>query len=161
MTLSEVLIVGIIATVASDIWQQVQRPITGIAPANWPVTGRWVMGFRYGRVFDPGVSVRPSVPGEAFVGWAFHYFIGIIYAGMYLGFLRFFNNTQPTLLNGLTFGLITLAAPFLFMKPALGGGFFGLRTPNPAKGLFLSITAHSVFGVGLYLGVLLYQALVM
>ncbi|MBM7329233.1 DUF2938 family protein [Agrobacterium sp. S2] len=159
MTLLETVIVGVVATMASDIWQQIQRPVTGIAPANWPVTGRWVLGFREGRIFDPGVGARAPLPGEAMVGWTFHYAIGIIYAAMYLGFLHFVMRTEPTLLNGLIFGLLTLAAPFLFMKPALGAGLFGLKAPNPAKGMFLSVSAHSVFGIGLYWGELLYRTI--
>jgi len=159
MNLLEILTAGVVATAASDIWQQAQRPVTGIPAANWPVTGRWVLGFREGRVVDPSVGTRASLPGEAAVGWMFHYFIGFVYAAIYLGFLYFVMNGEPTLLNGLVFGLLTLGAPFLFMKPALGGGLFGLKAPNPAKGLFLSISAHSVFGVGLYWGELLYRAM--
>ena len=159
MNILEILAVGAVATAASDIWQQVQRPLTGIPEANWPVTGRWVLGWREGRMYDPAIGTRPSLTGEAAVGWGFHYLIGVIYGAIYLGFVYYVANTIPTLLNGLIFGLVTLAAPFLLMKPALGGGLFGLKAPNPGKGMFLSITAHAMFGVGLYWGELLFQHL--
>ncbi|MBF0871530.1 DUF2938 family protein [Gluconobacter japonicus] len=159
MNLLEILTVGVVATAASDIWQQAQKPLTGIPAANWSVTGRWVIGWRDGRIYDPMIGKRPILKGEAVVGWAFHYLIGAVYAALYLSFVVVIAKTVPTLLNGLLFGLVTLLAPFLFMKPALGGGFFGLRAPNPEKGLFLSISAHAVFGIGLYLGELFYQSL--
>lgn len=160
MNLLEILAVGVVATAASDIWQQAQRPVTGIPAANWPVTGRWVLGWREGRLYDPMIGSRTRLTGEATVGWLFHYLIGVIYGGIYLYLAYAVFNTLPTLLNGLIFGLITLAAPFLLMKPALGGGLFGLKAPEPRKGLFLSISAHAVFGAGLYVGELLYRGLV-
>jgi len=156
MNLLEILVVGVAATAASDIWQQVQKPITGIPAANWPVTGRWVLGWRQGRLYDPMVGKRPSLEGEAAIGWSFHYLIGIIYGAIYL-VLIYEASMVPTLFNGLIFGLVTLAAPFLLMKPAMGGGFFGLKASNSGKGLFLSISAHAVFGIGLYLAELLYR----
>lgn len=148
---------GVVATASSDVWQQIQKPITGIPAANWPVTGRWVIGLFEGRLFDPAIGTRPGIKGEAIVGWAFHYLIGIIYAAIYLTLVYALANTIPTLFNGLIFGLATLAAPFLFMKPALGAGFFGLKAPKPAEGIFLSVTAHAFFGIGLYWGVIFYQ----
>lgn len=159
MNLLEILVVGFVATAASDIWQQIQKPFTGIPAANWPMTGRWVLGWREGRFYDPAIAKRPSLKGEAAIGWSFHYIIGTIYGAIYLGLMHVMS-IVPTSLNGLTFGLITLAAPFLLMKPALGGGLFGLKVPNPGKGLFLSITAHAVFGVGLYGGEVLYRAFI-
>lgn len=156
MNLLEILAVGVVATAASDTWQQVQKSITGIPAANWPVTGRWVLGWRHGRLYDPMIGKRPSLKGEAAVGWSFHYLIGIIYGAIYLG-LIYATSMVPTLFNGLIFGLVTLAAPFLLMKPALGGGLFGLKASSPGKGLFLSISAHAVFGIGLYSGELLYR----
>lgn len=155
----EILLVGVIATAASDLWQQIQKAVTGIPAGDWPVTGRWVVGFREGRIFDPEVAKRPAIPGEAVVGWSFHYVIGVIYGAVYLGFVYLVAHSQPNWVNGLVFGLVTLAAPFLFMKPAMGGGLFGLKAPNPSNGLFLSITTHAVFGLGLYWGALLYRAL--
>lgn len=113
-----------------------QKPLTGIPAANWPVTGRWVIGWRDGRIYDPMIGKRPSLKGEAPVGWAFHYLIGAAYAALYLSVVVVIAKTVPTLLNGLLFGLVTLLAPFLFMKPALGGGFFGLRLPILEKDYF-------------------------
>jgi len=159
MIAPEIFLVGIVATIVSDLWQQIQKPVTGIPASNWPVTGRWVIGFRKGRIYDPGVAKSPSIPGEAVVGWTFHYVIGVIYGSLYLGFVYLVAYSQPNWLNGFVFGLVTLAAPLLFMKPAMGGGLFGLKAPNPSKGLFLSITTHATFGLGLYWGVLLYRAL--
>lgn len=159
MNLVEIALVGLVATAASDLWQQAQKPFTGIPAANWPLTGRWVLGWREGRLCDPVIGTRPPLRGEALVGWTFHYLIGLIYGAMYLAMVSILADARPTPLNALIFGLATLIAPFLLMKPALGGGLFGLKAANPARGLFLSISAHAVFGLGLFGGELIYRAI--
>ncbi|MGU3575083.1 DUF2938 family protein [Brucellaceae bacterium C25G] len=158
MNLLEIIVVGGLATVASDVWQQLQKPFTGIPGANWPVTGRWVLGCGKGKFYAPKIASHPPLKGEAVVGWTFHYAIGIAYAAIYLGIL-YAVDIKPNIINGLFFGILTLAAPFLLMKPALGGGLFGLKAPNPGKGLFLSVTAHAAFGMGLYIGIIFYNFL--
>jgi len=44
----EVLVIGIIATLAMDFWQQLLQAIAGLPPANWGLIGRWVAWFRRG-----------------------------------------------------------------------------------------------------------------
>jgi len=82
--------------------------------------------------------------------------VGIGYAVLYLIWLTYFRHDDPSFLNGLVFGVVTVLAPFLVMKPALGGGFFGLKAPQPIRGMVLSLLTHAIFGIGLYLGHLVY-----
>jgi hypothetical protein len=44
----EIIVVGIVATLVTDIWQRLLQAIAGIPPARWGLIGRWVAGFPRG-----------------------------------------------------------------------------------------------------------------
>lgn len=147
----EILLAGAIATAFADLWQQTVKYVSGLPPTNWSIVGRWVAGFRAGAFLRPTIAADAAVPGESAIGWAFHYGVGVIYAaifiyaGLALG--------RPTGLAGaLAFALVTLAAPWLVLKPALGLGMFGHRAARPWRDLALTATTHLAFGFGLFAG---------
>jgi hypothetical protein len=47
--------------------------------------------------------------------------------------------------------MLTVAAPFFILQPALGLGIAASRTPSPARARLRSLISHLVFGFGLYL----------
>lgn len=151
VTGAEIATVGIVATLAADLWQRLLQTF-GFPRANWALVGRWVAGFFSGKFVRRQVSVDPKVPGEAAIGWAFHYAVGIAYAGLYLALMKFGFSSQPTLVSALAFSLTLLIAPWFVMQPALGLGFFAARAPKPGVVRTINISAHAVFGLGLYLG---------
>lgn len=159
MILLKVLIVGLVATATGDAWHLGLRVFAGLPTGKWGTAGRWIAGFAQGRFVDAGIATRPPVPNEEALGWAFHYFIGISYAALYLGLLELGTAREPTFGNALLFGVVTVVAPFCIMKPALGGGFMGLKAPHPMRGILLSLSTHAVFGLGLYLGCILFEAI--
>ena len=63
--------VGIVATLATDIWQRLLRAIAGLPPARWQLIGRWVAGFPRGVFAHQSITMAASVRGEAAVGWVF------------------------------------------------------------------------------------------
>jgi hypothetical protein len=66
--------------------------------------------------------------------------------------LRFGFGSGPTLVSALAVSLALLLAPWFVMQPALGMGFMASRMPKPAAARAMSALAHTVFGIGLYLG---------
>lgn len=153
MTLIEVLATGFIATVCGDAWHLVLRHGFGLPAGSWASAGRWVCGFREGRLIDHAIRQRPPVPHEEAIGWAFHYIVGLLYALLYLAGLALLGSGRaPSLANALVFGLLSLAAPMLMMKPAMGGGLFGWRASKPWLGFSITVSTHMAFGAGLYLG---------
>ena len=48
--------------------------------------------------------------------------------------------------------------PFLLMQPAFGLGVAAAKTPAPWQARLKSLSSHLVFGVGLYLSALVYNA---
>ncbi|MCJ2182519.1 DUF2938 domain-containing protein [Novosphingobium sp. 1949] len=153
MLVFEVVATGLVATLAGDAWHVFLRRAFGLPVGSWASAGRWVCGFRHGRLIDVGLRNRPPVAHENAIGWAFHYAVGLLYAALYLAGLRVIDPAlAPTLANALLFGLVSLAAPMLFMKPALGGGLFGWRAARPWRGFWITVSTHLVFGAGLYAG---------
>lgn len=146
----QALILGIGATVLSDLWQWAFLKLTEGKSPNWSSVGRWVLGFRAGRIIDHDLASRPALPGENATGWVFHYIIGAGYGGLYLILLAL-SGAAPSLGSALLYGAVTLAAPMLFMKPAMGGGIFGIRAARPWRGALKTVSAHMSFGLGLWL----------
>jgi Protein of unknown function (DUF2938) len=146
----EALVVGIIATLATDLWQRLLQ-VVGVPPANWALVGRWLAWMPRGVFVHRPIAATPSIRGELAIGWGFHYVVGIAYAALYLAITRLLAS-GPTLISALVFAIALLVAPWFVMQPALGLGFLAARTPHPSVARIISISGHAAFGVGLYLG---------
>src|SRR3974390_2723101 len=135
------LVVGIIATLATDLWQRLLQ-IVGVPPANWALVGRWVAWMPRGVFVHRPIAATPSIRGELVIGWGF----------LYLAISRLVLASGPTLISTLVFAIALLVVPWFVMQPALGLGFFAARTSHPNVTRIISISGHAAFGVGLYLG---------
>ena len=143
---------GVVATLATDLWQRLLQATVGLPPANWGLVGRWVGWFPRGVFVHHPIAATAPVRGESLIGWAFHYFVGIAYAHVYFAILRLALDSGPTLVSALVFALALLAAPWFVMQPALGLGVMAARMPKPAATRAINVSVHAAFGVGLYLG---------
>lgn len=142
--------VGAGATLVMDLWGLMLRRVYGVAGLDYRLVGRWIGHLAQGRCNHDGIGRLAPVPAEFLIGWAAHYAIGIVFAGGLVviagvGWLQ-----APTMMPALLTGLITVAAPFLILQPALGLGVAASRTPNPATARMRSLVTHLVFGAGLY-----------
>src|SRR5499427_458613 len=147
----EDLVVGIIATLTTDLWLWTLQ-IVGAPPPNWALVGRWLAWMPRGVFVHRPIAATPSIRGELAIGWGFHYVVGIAYAALYLAITRWVLASGPTLISALVFAIALLVAPWFVMQPALGLGFFAARTPHPSVTRIVNISGHAAFGVGLYLG---------
>jgi len=93
----EILVMGIVATLATDLWQRLLQATARLPPANWGLIGRWVAWFPRGVFVHRPISATASVRGELIIGWVFHYAVGIVYAGLYLAIMRL-GSGQPSFL---------------------------------------------------------------
>ncbi|WP_171060871.1 DUF2938 family protein [Poseidonocella sp. HB161398] len=144
------LVWGIAATAFSDLWQRAAMRLCGQPAPGWGSVGRWVLGFAEGRFVDAELKSRPAKPGEDAAGWAFHYVVGAGYGLLYGLALALFG-LPSSFWAAILFGFVTLAGPMLLMKPAMGGGLFGLKASNPWPGLAKTVSAHVSFGLGLWI----------
>jgi hypothetical protein len=51
-------------------------------------------------------------------------------------------------------GVVTVAAPFFVMQPAMGLGIASSKATNPNVARLRSVAAHTAFGFGLYFSAL-------
>jgi Protein of unknown function (DUF2938) len=154
---TEIFVIGIIATLATDIWQQLLKLVAGVPSPNWGLVGRWVAWLPRGVFVHRPITATAPVQGEVAIGWAFHYAIGIVYAAIYLAVMRFALGSRPTLVSAMLFALALLIAPWFVMQPALGLGFVAARAPHPPAMRAINVSVHAVFGIGLYLGAIAWR----
>jgi hypothetical protein len=152
MSALEILALGIVATLATDAWQRLLQTLAGIPAANWALVGRWVAWLARGEFVHRPIAATHRVNGEAAIGWAFHYAVGVFYAAIYLAIMRLGLNSEPTLASALIFAIVLLVAPWFILQPALGLGFVASHAPNPVATRAINVSVHAVFGLGLYLG---------
>ncbi len=159
MAAIEIVIVGLVATTIMDFYQQIIRSISGLARTNWALVGRWVALMPHGRFLHDPITETPAVNGEIGIGWLFHYFIGIVFAGAYLIIVYGPMASEPNIANGLVFGLVTLVFPWLVLQPALGFGVCAVKLPNRSTVRTQNFASHLVFGAALYIGAIVAQVL--
>lgn len=159
-TLGWIVALGIGATLVMDVWAFVQRRLLGITTLDYAFVGRWVGHMRRGRFRHDSIVAAGPVPGERALGWTAHYAIGVAFAGSLLaaGGSGWARDPSPWLALGV--GLLTVAAPFLVMQPAMGFGAAASRLPRPWTARGRSLLNHLVFGAGLYLAALLAAPLI-
>jgi len=159
MSAIEIVIVGVVATTIMDLYQQLIRMVSGLARTNWALVGRWLALMPRGRFLHDTIADAPAVSGEDSIGWLFHYFMGIVFAGAYLIIVYGPMASEPNIANGLVFGLVTLVFPWLVLQPALGFGVCAAKLPNRGTVRTQNFASHLVFGSGLYIGAMVAQAL--
>jgi hypothetical protein len=94
MEILKAAIIGVIATALADLWLQLLKRDAGLPIASWKLIGRWVAGMPRGVFVHRPITNAAPVPGEAAIGWTFHYLVGITYAGLYLALVGMYSNRR-------------------------------------------------------------------
>ncbi len=158
LTLVSAFLLGLGATVAFDLGALLLKHVFKVPPSNICLVGRWLRHMPGGTFVHPSIAAAQRKRFECAVGWMAHYLIG---TGFALTFVALVGNSwlqHPTPFPALTFGVVTVLAPFLIMQPAMGLGFAASRAPNPTQARLRSLLNHTAFGAGLYLSALLASA---
>ena len=145
----DIIIAGITACLAMDIFQRFLLITTRQPSSNWAVVGRWAFNvLRTARLYQPDIESADEIKGEHAFGWIVHYAVGIGYAFIYAKFMQKALLTA-SLSDGLLFGLFSVIVPWFFFLPVLGKGIMAKHTPAPAKVCMLALANHCVFGLGI------------
>ncbi len=149
-----ILLIGIGATAIFDLYLALLTRF-GLPGANWTMGGRWFSHMPRGKFVHASIAEAASIPGETAVGWTMHYVIGTLFAVFVVllagrGWLD-----GPALLPALLVGWGTVLFGWLVMSPAMGGGIAAARRPNKWTVRAVNLSAHTVFGIGLWLVALL------
>ncbi len=154
------VVIGVGATAVLDLWGLFLLRAFRIEPPYYAMVGRWLGHMPRGRFAHRSIGAAEPVWGEAALGWAFHYVVGIVFAAGLLAVVGLEWAHRPTPLPALAVGVLTVVAPFLLMQPAMGFGIAAAHASNPAKARVRSLATHFAFGVGLYLAALANAALI-
>ena len=148
----QILIVGVSACAIFDLWQRLFQKLTAIPPSNWAIVGRWSLGLMTGgQLIARDLESQAERKNELAVGWLVHYGVAIGYAAVY-AWLIHATILQTGLVDGLIFGVISVVVPWFFFLPCLGKGILARLTPNPPLVCALTLMMHSLFGVSIGLG---------
>jgi hypothetical protein len=145
-----VALIGIGATATMDVWLLLLSRL-GVPTTSFAMVGRWVGHLARGRFAHLAIAKALPVRNELGLGWLTHYVIGVVYAALLVAMQGKAWLEQPTFLPALVFGVVTVAAPWFVMQPAMGAGFLALKTPTPLKNCLRNMANHAVFGTGMYL----------
>ena len=163
------VVVGGIATALLDLWNLALNRLFGFPLPNWALIGRWFCHMPRGRfVHAEGIAKAAPVANETAIGWAMHYLIGFLFAffAIVLHLVMDFRLNLmggevpwPMVWPGLIVGWVTILAGWLILAPGLGNGIAHARTANPTRARLLNLAGHTVFGLGLWLGIVLIDRL--
>jgi hypothetical protein len=153
-TLAQSVVMGLIATVAIDVWAVILKRGVGLPVADWALVGRWFGHLARGTVAHPAIARAPRIRHELALGWTAHYLIGVVYGLAYVTLVAV-RSGAPSLASACLFGLITLVAPWLILQPGMGAGVFARRAPRPGMTRGVNFSVHLLFGTALYLAWLL------
>lgn len=144
------VLMGVAGTVAMDVWAIVLERLFGIARPNWGAVGRWVVEVSRGRVFHDSIGDVAELPGEARIGWAFHYLVGAIYGLAFIALAGADWLNAPTFPAVWAFSLLTIGFGWFLLQPGLGLGWAASKTDAPWRARGFGLLAHTVFGLGMW-----------
>jgi Protein of unknown function (DUF2938) len=143
-------VLGIVATLAMDVWALFLYGALKQNRPNWRPAGRWFVAVSRGRFLHENIAALEPHPQENLIGWTGHYAVGILYGIVFAAIVGFDWRQAPTFLPAFVFGIITVGAGWFIMQPGMGLGIAASKTPNPNKARFLNLAAHTIFALGLY-----------
>ncbi|MBZ9982836.1 MULTISPECIES: DUF2938 domain-containing protein [unclassified Mesorhizobium] len=141
--------IGIGATLLMDVWAFLLYKMFGQARPNWAPVGRWVWHLRE-KVFHDDIGDATPYVHESALGWAFHYFVGIVYGIILVVVAGAGWLVAPTFLPAFILGMVTVGAGWFLLAPGMGAGWAASKRPNPMKVRALNLVSHTVFAFGLY-----------
>jgi hypothetical protein len=135
-----------------DIAALFARHVLRLPTGRWDLMGRWFGYWFKGTLVHRPISESEPIAHELAIGWIGHYVTGIIYGIAYLGVVENALAAEPSIETALVFGLVTLAAPWLFVQPSIGVGVFASNAPHPWVIRLTNVAMHMAFGASLYIG---------
>lgn len=149
------LLIGFFATFLMDVWFVVlwrffEQPRFSVVPM-----GRWFGYVLRGRFAHADIGASPPLPSETWLGWMFHYGVGMLYGVVLALLVGPAWLAHPTFWPAWILAIATVAAGWFILQPGLGLGVAAAKTSQPNKVRALNLAAHTVFGIGLWVGALL------
>lgn len=152
LTLANVVLAGVVSTLAMDIVAVVGAVLHVM---KIPAYGRWFLYGLRGTFRHADIDKAAPLRGENALMLPLHYVAGILLATSYLLLLDMFHLGTGNFWLATAFGAASSLIPFLLMLPSMGYGLFGLRHARDFFWFRQIILMHVAWGIGLGLAVLL------
>ena len=143
------IVIGIGATALMDIWAMFLHLAFAQPRPNWRPVGRWVWHLR-SKVFHDDIGSAAPYAHEKALGWAFHYFVGIVYGIVLVALVGTDWLAAPTFLPAFILGMVTVGAGWFLLAPGMGAGWAASKRPNPMQIRAFNLVSHTVFALGLW-----------
>ncbi len=146
---------GLLGALLMDITETSAARVGVSSGVSVALIGRWVLGWRHGRLRHADIRQAPALPAETAIGWAFHVLIGgggvaLLYPLLFTSLFTLPAGLAPIhhLVGGLLFGLATSVLPWFVLLPCFGWGIWGRRGPPGSDALLASTLSHLPYGLG-------------
>lgn len=146
------IIMGLVATGLMDVWALLLKRFAGVPAPNWGMVGRWVAHLPKGRIFHEDIGAAAQIRGERAIGWVFHYAVGVLYGVALALFMGPEWLAAPTFWPAWLFSILMLGFGWFLLQPGLGLGWAAAKAAHPWTVRGLGLLAHTVFGLGLWIG---------
>jgi len=148
------IIIGCFATIVMDLWTLTLFFVIG-HPVDWGTIGQ-IVGYMFqGQFILPDVSHYQQLKYQNAIGWMTHYSVGFVYAGAYELIVLHGLRYRADLFKAIVFSWALMVFPLCVLSPLFGNGFFYMDASSPLYNVLYTISCHTLFGVGLWLGSLI------
>lgn len=152
LTVWNILVTGIVATIAMDL---VAAAGVALRVFRIPLYGRWFLYGLKGTFRHADIERAPPLKGENALMFPLHYLAGTLLAVLYLALLEAFSLGAGSLLLATGYGVATSVIPLFLMLPSMGYGLLGLRHARDLFWLRQILLMHLGYGLGIGIAVLL------
>ena len=143
---------GVVATVTMDagmvLGARLAPSVLASSKIGPEIIGRWAADLARGRWRHQDISAEPPVRGELWLGFAAHYFTGIVLTQVYLAAAGR-GARRPGVPGAVAYGVATSVLPLLLMYPSMGYGCCGRRSGDARSLVCTMLAGHVGFGVGI------------
>lgn len=147
------LFAGVVATLSMDVATGIATRLGVLAPLPPALVGRWFACVAQGRPILADITHAPNLRYEIPLAFGGHYAIGITLACVFLWLTARLGLPAGSPRLALAYGVSSSVLAWLVMFPAMGYGFFGIHGPEGTHLFRTSLAAHTMYGLGLWLGV--------
>ena len=88
LSLTSTILIGLGATLTTDLWAMFLKRAFKIAPPNYCLVGRWLRYMPEGIFNHSNISSTPPKSAECTIGWIAHYMIGVMFTIAFVALFR-------------------------------------------------------------------------
>lgn len=150
--------VSLFATFLMDAWGCILHIVLNKPWPSYALVGRYFLAaFAKGHLYIAQIATLPSYPHEQLVGWLIHICIGLVDTVIYMTIIFKILKTTPHLLTSLLIAWSLMFMPMFIEQPMLGMGIAAHLTNNPDAVRLTTFSYHTVFGLGLFYGSVIFH----